>query len=217
MRKEHKGFFVCIDGIDQCGKSTQVQILQNKLKSIDKEPLVLREPGSTVVSEDIRRILLSTNNGDIDPLCELFLYSASRAQLMAEMIIPALDSGRIVLLDRYHYSTTAYQGYGRGLPSTLIETINQAASHDYEPDLAILIDISPEIAMQRRDETGRDRIERFSLDFFRRVRDGYRKLAENDNKIYMVDGALSKEKIAELIWEKVEQTGDKFLHGGRLI
>lgn len=209
MTRNHNGFFICLDGIDQCGKSTQVGLLQEKMKARRQDVLVFREPGSTPISEDIRRILLSTGNGEIDPLCELLLYSAARAQLMAEMIIPALEKGNYVILDRFHYSTTAYQGYGRGLSLSLINSINQSTSRGYTPDLTIIIDISPEAAMQRRDEAGRDRLERFSLDFFRRVREGYLKLAEENPNFALVDGTQPRDTIIEQIWKMVEEASDR--------
>jgi len=157
--RNYSGLLVSFEGIDKCGKSTQVELLKNLLSEKDHPYKIFREPGSTSISEQIRRILLSHESSNMGDLCETLLYSAARAQLVGEKIIPALKDGFCVILDRYYHSTTAYQGYGRGIPLELINKVNAAASQGYAPDITFILDISPEEASKRRDEAGRARLE----------------------------------------------------------
>lgn len=205
MKKNNKGLFITFEGIDRCGKSTQAQLLASRLQSMNADVSIFREPGSTVISEQIRRILLSIENGEIDPRSELMLYSAARAQLVSEELIPALEKGQIVILDRFIHSTTAYQGYGRGLSIDMIESVNGFVAQNIVPDITFIIDISPELASLRYDEAGRDRLERSSMDFFKRVHDGYLKMAKEDEKLHTVDGSKTINEISEIIWEKVSK------------
>lgn len=199
----YSGLLVSFEGIDKCGKSTQVELLKNYLAENDLAYKVFREPGSTTLSEQIRRILLSLENSNMDDLCETLLYSAARSQLVVEKVIPALEDGNCVILDRYYHSTTAYQGYGRGIPLDLIERVNTAASRGYVPDLTYILDISPEEASKRRDEAGRDRLESSSLQFFQAVRGGYLEMAGKDERIITIDGTLPMAEIAEIIKKNV--------------
>lgn len=205
MTRNNKGLLVSFEGIDRCGKSTQSDLLQKRLADENVDVEVFREPGSTGVSEQIRRILLSVENADMDPRCELMLYSAARAQLVSEKIIPALEAGKIVILDRYHHSTTAYQGYGRELPIPLIQSVTEFVARGLNPDLAFFLDISPEDAMLRRDKAGRDRLERASMEFFNRVHQGYLEMAKDDPRLIVLDGNLSVDELEAQIWEKVSQ------------
>lgn len=209
MAPDHEGILITFEGIDRCGKSTQVARLEKKLQEANIEFETLREPGSTAVSEQIRRILLSVESGDIDSRCELMLYSAARAQLVNEKIVPGLESGKTIIIDRYFDSTTAYQGYGRKLPIDIIENINQLVSQERKPNLTIIIDISPEDAVLRRDEAGRDRLERSSLDFFDRVRNGYLEMAKSDSRFVVIDGNKSIEEIGDEVWAKIAKIIDK--------
>lgn len=203
MTKKNKGLFITFEGIDRCGKSTQAQRLASRLQDKKMDVVLFREPGSTVVSEQIRRILLSVENGDIDPRCELMLYSAARAQLVSEQLIPALDKGQIVIFDRFYHSTTAYQGYGRGLSIKTIESINKFVSQGIAPDISFLIDISPEEASLRYDEAGRDRLERSSMEFFKKVHEGYLEMVKKEENLYAVDGTKTIDEIAKEVWKKV--------------
>ncbi len=206
MSKKYKGVLVTFEGIDQSGKSTQVTRLEQKLTAEKIEPLVLREPGSTRISEQVRRILLSTENGEMDARTELLLYCAARAQLVAEALRPALDKGRFVIIDRYYHSTTAYQGYGRKLSLDLIETINSAIIRNCEPDLTFIVDIPPDIALHRKDEAGRDRVEQSALEFYDNVRKGYLEMAKGNDKMYILDGRSFVEVLEKEIWRKVRET-----------
>ena len=203
MAKKNKGFFITFEGIDRCGKSTQAQYLASRLQDKKLDVVLFREPGSTVVSEQIRRILLSVESGDIDPRCELMLYSAARAQLVSEQLIPDLNKGQIVIFDRFYHSTTAYQGYGRGLSIKTIASINKFVSQGLAPDISFLIDISPEAASLRYDQAGRDRLERASMEFFKKVHEGYLDMVKKEANFFAIDGTKSIEKIAGEIWQKV--------------
>jgi dTMP kinase len=203
LNKRHRSLFISFEGIDRCGKSTQVARLEKRLCENDLKVSVFREPGSTAVSEQIRRILLSLETGEIEPRCELMLYSAARAQLVNEKIKPALEAGEVIIMDRFYHSTTAYQGYGRGLPINLIQSVNKLVTQGLKPDLTFILDISPENALLRRDDVGRDRLEKNSLEFFERVRQGYLKMAENDSHLIVLDGDQAVEKIEIQVWEKV--------------
>jgi len=209
LAPDNDGILITFEGIDRCGKSTQVARLEKRLQDANIEFETLREPGSTAVSEQIRRILLSVESGDIDSRCELMLYSAARAQLVNEKIIPGLESGKVIIVDRYFDSTTAYQGYGRQLPIDIIECINQLVSQERKPNLTIIIDISPEDAVLRRDEAGRDRLERSSLNFFDRVRNGYLEMAKTDSRFVIMDGNKSIEEISEEVWAQVSKVIEK--------
>ena len=203
MSKEHNGFLVSFEGIDQCGKTTQVLSLEKNLEIQKVEVEVYREPGSTPISEQVRRILLATDNRNMERYCEAMLYSAARAQLVGEKVSPALQRGVFVILDRYYDSTTAYQGYGRGIPIEFIDSINRQVSQGIKPDVTFMIDISPEEAIHRRDETGRDRLERSSLKFFNRVREGYLQIAKTDSRFLMIDGLLSPNEIEKIVWDTI--------------
>lgn len=206
MTQNHKGILVSFEGIDQSGKSTQVTLLERNLISEKIEPVVLREPGSTRISEQVRRILLSTENGEMDHRCELLLYCAARAQMVAEKVLPALKLGRFVILDRYYHSTAAYQGYGRKLPLKLIDSINSEVVQGCVPDLTFIVDISPEDALHRRDEAGRDRVERSTLEFYENVRRGYLEMAKGNEKMFVLDGRSSKQALEMEVWRKVRET-----------
>lgn len=202
---------VSFEGIDQCGKSTQVERLAKRLEARKINFEVYREPGSTTISEQVRRILLSSENKLMEQRCELMLYSAARAQLAAEKIIPALEKGAFVILDRYYHSTTAYQGYGRGLPLDLIERINREVSQGFTPDVTFIIDIAPEAAIHRRDESGRDRLERSTLEFFRTVREGYLKMAETDSRLKVINGRKPPDEIENQVWDIITEKAVKFI------
>jgi dTMP kinase len=189
------GFLVSFEGIDKCGKTTQVDRLAKKLSELGKEVEIFREPGSTAISEQVRRILLSVEHKTMNPTCEMLLYSAARAQLVSEKILPALKKGNLVILDRFYHSTIAYQGYGRGLPLDLINEINHKVSQGRSPDSTFILDISPEEAIMRRDEVGRDRIERDSI----------------DKNVFIIDGTLPRETIQDEIWELLQEKVEKFL------
>ena len=205
MTPKYDGCLVNFEGIDQSGKSTQVEKLKMNLAAAGVEPLFFREPGGTSISEQIRRILLSTDNENMDSRCELLLYTAARAQLVSEKIIPALTKGRFVILDRFYHSTIAYQCYGRGLAEEWAEVINREAVQGIEPDLTFIFDIAPDEAIHRRDEAGRDRIEQSALEFFEKVRSGYLKMAKGNERLVVLDGRCPREVLEKEVWRRVRE------------
>ena len=166
-----------MEGPDRSGKSTQAELLKTWLESRGEKVLVTREPGGTRLSEQIREILLDPKS-NIEPMTELFLYETSRIKHTLEKILPALKAGKVIISDRYTLSTTAYQGYGRGLPLKTVETLNRIATLNLKPDVTIVFDI-PDKAFTQREKTrpGRDRIEREPDSFRLRVNRAYKLLA----------------------------------------
>lgn len=192
--------FITFEGIDGCGKTTQARRLYNSLKRRGYPVMFLREPGGTPVSERIRRVLLNGAH-EITPLTELFLYEAARAQLAKAVIIPELRKGTIIVCDRYYDSTTAYQGYGRGLDRLLIKTLNELASLKTPPDLTFIFDVDYETSMTRRKKKA-DRLERESRAFFNRIRRGFRKIAD-EKRVVMIDGRDDIAALAATVREHV--------------
>ena len=170
---------ITIEGIDGAGKTTIALKLYEYLKREKGEVYLFREPGSTEVGEKIREILLMYNVSDIT---ELLLFESARAELTERLLLPLLEKGKIVILDRFCDSTTAYQGYGRGIDIEMIERINMFASKGIKPDLTILLDISPEVALERL--RAKDRFE--EIDFLRKVREGFLKIAEKHGRIKVI-------------------------------
>ncbi len=182
--------FISFEGIDFCGKSTQIKMLEEYFSALNKKVKVIREPGGTAISEKIRDILLDKKNDQMVMETEILLFSASRSQLVREVIRPSLNSGFVVISDRFHDSSTAYQGYGRGLSVDDIKNIHKIAVGETLPDLTFLIDIPVEIAYRRRGtKTGHlDRIEVSDDDFYSRVRKGYLQMAEEEKRFRVIDG-----------------------------
>ena len=182
------GFFISFEGIDFCGKSTQVKLLASKLDKDGYGVIVVREPGGTEISEKIRSILLDNSNSNLIPEAELLLYEASRAQLTRELIAPGIKAGKIILSDRYFDSSTAYQGYGRGLDIESIQKINLLASSGIKPNLTFLFDLDPEIAQYRYSSLPlfKDRLEEEKIEFHRRVRQGFLKIASAEPQRFKI-------------------------------
>ena len=189
-----KGIFIVLEGPDRSGKSTQAALLKAWLEERGREVLVTREPGGTRLSEQIREILLDPES-NIEPMTELFLYETSRIKHTLEKILPALKAGKVIISDRYTLSTTAYQGYGRGLDLKTVETLNRIATRNLKPHLTIVIDIPDRIFTQReKTRPGRDRMERQSDLFRRRVNRAYKLLARRPG-VTRVDGGRDIEAI----------------------
>lgn len=195
-----KGFFITFEGIDGSGKTTQLKLTEKYLKNLKYEVLSLREPGSTPLSERIRRILLDKRL-NINSVSELLLYVSARAELVEQVITPALDAGKIVLCDRFYDSTVAYQGYGRKLDIDWVRRVNRAAVGEYIPDLTFLVDITYRKSMERRKQKS-DRLEAESKAFFSRVRKGFLEIASRERRrVIILDGKKSPEKIFEEVKE----------------
>jgi len=200
-----KGKFITFEGIDGCGKSTQVKMLVEKLEQLKMDVITIREPGGTRISESIRDILLYRDTHELSERTEALLMTASRAQLTNEMILPALEKGTWVIADRYADSTLAYQGGGRQIDIDSLEKLNKFATYDTVPDLTIFIDISPEEGV-RRQKTKLDRIEQAGIDFQIKVRDQYLKLAEKySDRIVIINGQDDIDTIHKNIWREFKQ------------
>ena len=184
--------FITFEGIEGSGKTTQIQMLSNHLEERGVEHLLTREPGGTPIGDQIRRLVLSPANSAMTPICELLLYAAARAQHIEQVIRPALETGRLVLCDRFKDATFAYQGHGRGLRLDLIDALHDLETLTLRPDLTLLFDIEARLALQRardrdhggsRDET---RFEQEDLAFHERVRSGYLEMARQEPARFVV-------------------------------
>lgn len=199
MRKiELRGKFIVFEGVDFTGKSTQVELLADRLRQTGYPVTTTREPGGTVLGEQVREIILSNKNTELLPLSELLLFVTCRAQLCTEVIGPALQERRVVVSSRYRLSSLAYQGYGRGIDVDLIRQLNDAATGGLQPDHTFFIDLPEVMALARKQGDG-DRIEVENLTFYRRVREGYLELVQQDPRIVRIDGTLSVQEIADKV------------------
>jgi len=199
------GLFITFEGGEGCGKSTQSRLLLKKLEQQSIPVVLTHEPGGTVLGNELRKALKKKRGSFISPQAELFLVAASRAQLVAEVIRPALEEGKVVICDRFTYSTLVYQGYGRGLDFTAIQMVNNMATGNLNPDLIILLDIPPEQGLVRK-RSLEDRFELEDLSFHQRVREGYLKMAAAEpDRWLVIDASLPKVKIAEIIWDRVSK------------
>lgn len=192
-----RGRLIAFEGGEACGKSTQAALLARRLGA-----LVTREPGGTAVGESLRAILLDRTTGGLDPRAEALLMAAARAQHVAEVVAPALDSGRDVVTDRYAHSSLAYQGHGRGLPLDEVRQLSGWATSGLWPDLVVLLDVPAEEAAARRGPP--DRFEAEDDDFHRRVLAGYRSLAVEQPEVWrIVDGTGPVDVVADRVWDAV--------------
>ena len=206
---------VTFEGLDFCGKTTQVQILESWLSASvsGAKVTVVREPGGTRISELIRDLLLDPYHAEIDAVAELFLFSAARSQLVRQNILPALKRGDIVICDRFADSTVAYQGYGRGIDLDTIDKINTLATAGVVPDTTFLLDISPEESYRRRGSYGAmvksdDRMEQSGIAFYARVREGYLAIARAyPERVFLIDGTKPVDVIAGEIQTILKQRG----------
>jgi len=200
--------FITFEGLDFSGKSTQVELFTDRLTREQHKLLVLRDPGGTAIGEKIRSILLDKRSLGMADMTELFLFSASRSQLVYEVIQPALERGVIVVCDRFYDSTTAYQGWGRNISLDAIRAINSAATSGLVPDITYFLDIPPVEIRKRMEEKNSlaDRMESSGLAFYERVRDGYLRLAREEHQRFeILDGLRPIEEIHALVWERFLQ------------
>ncbi len=202
-----QGAFVTFEGIDGCGKSTQLQLAAQALRSRGYEVMTTREPGGTPIAERIRGLVMSAEYDEMVHSCEVLLYLAARAQHVAERVRPALQQGIHVLCDRYQEATFAYQGYGRGMPLEMLRTINRFATDGLEPTLTLIFDVSVEVAHERMYAGGRvaDRMEANGTEFHRRIRDGYLALAKAQPlRCVVLDGEREVESLATEVVARIE-------------
>lgn len=205
-----RGIFITFEGGEGAGKSTQINALQRQLEMHDYEVMVVREPGGSVVGEAIRNVLLDASHTEMTARTELFLYEAARAQVVDEIIEPALERGTTVLCDRFFDSTMAYQGYGRGLDLGVIERLNAAAVHGVVPDRTIVLDADPRSGLARATKNGAvaDRLEREDLSFHERVRKGFLALGEKDPQRVRI--ISSEQPITAVFAEILREVRDLF-------
>jgi len=198
--------FITFEGVEGSGKSLQARALYRKLLQLGIPVLLTYEPGGTSLGKKLARWLKWTQDTSVSPLTELLMFNASRAQLITEVILPPLESGKVVICDRYTDSTAAYQSYGRGLSLELVKAINNVATQGLNPSLTVLLDISAEDGLARKEDKRHDRFEQEDIIFHHRVREGYRKLAVSEPKRWLVvDASQSKTKISQIIWQRVSQ------------
>ncbi len=197
----NRGKFIVFEGGEGSGKTTILEKVYNFLVENGVECIKTREPGGIKISEDIRNIILDTNNTKMDRKTEALLYAAARRQHLIERVIPELEKGKIVLCDRFIYSSLAYQGYARGISVKEIYSINKFAIGEYMPDLNILFDLSPEIGLARIEKNKDREINRLDLeemDFHNKVREGYHKLLEkNKDKFSIVNAEKTIDEVFE--------------------
>nr|WP_184130252.1 dTMP kinase [Deinococcus humi] len=199
------GFFLSFEGPEGAGKSTQIARLARRLEEMALPHTVTREPGGTPLGARVREVLLDPQL-TIDPLPEFLLYSASRAQLVTNVIRPALDRGEVVVCDRYADSSLAYQGFGRGLDAALLRDITAAATGGLWPNLTVLLDLDPRVGLERAAQRGQpDRLERTDLAFHQRLRQGFLELAGTQPERFLVlDGTQPASTLEEKIWEAIQ-------------
>lgn len=202
------GKFVTFEGPEGSGKSTQITRLAGRLRAGGREVVATREPGGTEIGEQIRNIVIHNARGDeMCPEAELLLYTAARAQLVREVIAPALRRGAVVLSDRYLDSSAVYQGVGRNLPADSVDHVNRFAVGGIMPHLTLVIDVPVEVSLARirqRASELPDRMERVDLGFFQNIRDGYLALARRwPERVMVIDGTQNPEAIEQQIWAAV--------------
>jgi len=200
-----QGKFISFEGVEGCGKTTQIALLSDYLKKHSIPHTITREPGGTAVGEGIRKILLTSETIQLTAASELLLFYASRSQNIQEKIKPALDRGEMVICDRYYHASMAYQGYGRGIPLDFIHKLTNLVCAPYRPDLTFLLDIEPEVGLTRARARNSARAEdegRFEaedLEFYNKVRDGYLELASEDERMQLIYANRPIEAVHRLI------------------
>jgi dTMP kinase len=209
MERSHPGIFVTFEGMDGCGKTTQMRKLAGRLRAEGRKVVETVEPGGTRIGDQIRRILLDSANQELCPMAELLLYFASRAQNVEELILPALERGEIVLSDRFTDSSLIYQGVARRLGEETVVQLERMACRGVTPDLTLLIDIDLETSQARTQarwlSDAESRMDQQAGEFHRRVREGYLRLAEREPRRFrVIDGRPGAEEVARAVWQAVE-------------
>ncbi len=202
-----RGVFITVEGCEGTGKSTQVQRLAEELSAAGLVVTIVREPGGTRVGERVREVLLDREHVDLDPRAELLLYEASRAQLVREVLLPTLAGGGVVVCDRFSDSTTAYQGYGRGLPLEEVVHLNRFATAGLVPDLTVLLDFDPAEGLARAvSASGADRLESEDIGFHERVREGFLHIAAAEpERVRVVDAVGTPDEVEARIARLVRE------------
>ena len=203
MENTKKGLFITFEGIDGCGKTTQINLVNNYLKNKNYNTILTLEPGGSDIGKSLRQILLH-HEGYVDDTCELLLYLADRAQHTQTVILENVNKGNIVLCDRYIDSTVAYQGYARGGDIEKINLLNNIATKSLKPDITFLFDIDIETAQTRVGKEN-DRLEKESLEFHNKVKNGYLEIAKQNKRIKVINSAQSIEDIFEQVKKYIDE------------
>lgn len=200
-----KGVFLSFEGIEGTGKSTQARLLFEHLREKGFDAVLTEEPGGTKIGRKIRELLLSPDHQEMTPLTELLLYFASRTQHLAQVIIPAVNRGAVVITDRFTDSTIAYQGYGRGIALHLLHSLDNIATEGMKPDITLLLDLDVETGLSRnRGINKTDRLELEDIGFHKRVRNGFLELAaQQPERIKLIDASLEKEEVRKRVLDLV--------------
>jgi dTMP kinase len=209
MKKSNtKGVLITLEGGEGGGKTTQIVRLRDRLTKAGKDVVVLREPGGTVISEQIRDVVLSSKNIGISFTTEVLLFQAARAQIYREIVLPSLEAGKVVILDRSRDSSVVYQGMVRGFGRKLIEQLNDLSTKNTYPDITFLLDLPVEVGLQRREESGKiDRLDMEGKEFHVGVRKAYLELAESDkeNRWQIIDASKSIQEVEDVLWSRVKE------------
>lgn len=204
-----KSRFITVEGIDGCGKSTQATLIAHALEAAGHDVLRLREPGGVKISEQIRAILLDPANGEMGDVCELLLYEAARAQLVHQVVRPALAAGKTVICDRFYDSTTAYQAFADGLDRDVVFQANELAVDGCRPNLTFVFDLPVEMALRRRSGRGaEDRLELKGLEFQQRVAAGFRAVAADEpDRVKLIDAGRSIAEVFSSVVDELRSAG----------
>tara|TARA_Y100000768_G_scaffold376589_1_gene348849 strand:- start:1031 stop:1654 length:624 start_codon:yes stop_codon:yes gene_type:complete len=193
--------FISFEGIDGSGKTTQIELLIDKLKSANKKAISFREPGGTPISESIREILLNNKNSTLTDASESLLFFASRSQLLSEKIIPLTKDGYFVICDRFNDSTIAYQGYGKNIDVNYLHALSEYCINNFNPELTFFLDIPVDLSIKRREMEIGDRIESRGKNYLDRVRSGFLEIADkNPQRFVIIDGTDNKINVSNKIW-----------------
>ena len=201
--------FITLEGCEGVGKSRQIRLLEEYLKQNNRKYYLTREPGGSVVSEQIRNVILDGKNVSMTDECEALLYAAARVQLLKEVVKPKLDAGELVLCDRYIDSSLAYQGYARGLGVDFVEKINDYAIKNFMPDYTVFLDLPPELAFKRKGGVDKnDRLELSGMEFHQKVYQGYKDLSKKySSRFIVIDASGSKEQTHQKIIDALKEKG----------
>ena len=200
------GYWISLEGGEGSGKTTLIRLIEEALQRQGHDVLVTREPGGVPIAEQIREVLLRIDNTAMDPITEALLFAASRRQHLIEKVLPALAAGRVVLMDRYVDSSIAYQGYARGLGMEAIKDLNDFAIQGNLPNITFWIDVDPSVGLERISSNQRNvnRLDKEVVEFHERVRQGYRLIADTDERLVVIDGHQTPERIVQEILQKIE-------------
>lgn len=205
--KKHPGILISLEGGEGGGKTTQAVLLREKLEQAGREVISVREPGGTVISEQIREVVLSSKNQGITDLTEVLLFQAARAQIYQEVVIPALTAGKVVIMDRTRDSSVVYQGMVRGVGRSKIEKLNDISTQKTVPHLTLLLDVSVKTGLARRADSGKmDRLDMEAADFHQKVRDAYLTLAkeDQDHRWRIINAEKNVDQVAKALWKEVK-------------